>query len=284
MAQLFPLQDVPSSIETLLRASLTGLKKPGNKLPEKGYTIEGLTIDKKQFAAYCKMFGFEGSTVPSAYWYIRLFSLQSLLLAHPDAPFPMPGMVHLSCEIKQYDTIYPSDKLDATCKFGKLIQHDKGTAVEIIVTLKRHDKVVWEEKNINLYMGKKGLGEPADEKPAIEITEADRTLPWSLGTNLGLEYAKVSGDYNPIHLHTLGAKVLGFPKHLIHGWYSLSRAIAPIQSSMKGAHELYVSFKKPLFLPGKVVSRTQETSDTIFFDVINETEGYPHLKGYVKKG
>lgn len=284
MAKLYPLSSIPSSIETLIRASLTGLKKPGSKLPAKGYTVQGLTIDKKQFDAYCKMFGFDGSTVPSSYWYIRLFSLQNLLLAHPDAPFPMPGMVHLSCEIKQYDTIYPSDKLDATCQFGRLIQHDKGTAIEVIATLKRHDKVVWEEKNINLYLGKKGLGEVGGDAPVIEITEADQTLPWSLAANLGFEYAKVSGDFNPIHLHILGAKALGFPKHLIHGWYSLSRAIAPIQSSLKGAHELYVSFKKPLFLPGKVVSRTQKVEDTVFFDVINEKEGYPHLKGYIKKG
>lgn len=283
MAKLYPLKDIPSSVETLLRASLTGLKKPGSHLPDKGYTVEGLTIDKKQFEAYCKMFGFNGSTVPSAYWYIRLFSLQNLLLAHPDAPFPMPGMVHLSCEIKQYDTIYPSDKLDATCQFGRLIQHDKGTAIEVIATLKRNDKVVWEERNINLYLGKKGLGEAVEPSPSIDITEAEKSYPWSLGANLGIEYAKVSGDFNPIHLHTIGAKLLGFPKHLIHGWYSLSRAIAPIQSSLKGPHELFVSFKKPLFLPGKVVSRTQTEGDTILFDVINEKEGYPHLKGYVKK-
>lgn len=283
MAQLFPLKALPSSIETLLRASVTGVKKPGNSLPDKGYTLKGLTIDKKQYSAYCKMFGFDESTVPSPYWYIRLFGLQSLLMAHPDAPFPMPGMVHLSCEIKQYNTIYPSDKLDVTCQFGRLLQHDKGTAMEIITTLKRNDKIVWEQKNINLYLGKKGIGEVADEKPAIEITHASNTYPWSLSSNLGLEYAKVSGDYNPIHLHNLGAKMLGFPKHLIHGWYSLSRAVAPVQSSIKGIHELYVSFKKPLFLPGKVLSRIQEDGETIYFDLINEKEGYPHLKGYIKQ-
>jgi hypothetical protein len=284
MAQLYPLKNTPSSIETLLRASFTGLKKAGKSLPDKGYTIEGLTIDKSQFKDYCKMFGFDESTVPSPYWYIRLFSLQTLLMAHPDSPFPMPGMVHLSCKINQFETIYPTDKLDVTCQFGKLIQHDKGTAIETITTLKRSGKVVWEQKNINLYLGKKGLGEADTDKPVIEITSPDQTLPWTLDTNLGFEYAKVSGDFNPIHLHAIGGKLFGFPRHLIHGWYSLSRAVAPVQSSLEGTHELYVSFKKPLFLPGQVLARTQEVEDSVFFDVINEKEGYPHLKGYIKKG
>ena len=52
MAQLFPLKDTPNSIEVLLRASLTGLKKAGNRLPDKGYTLEGLTIDKDKFKEY----------------------------------------------------------------------------------------------------------------------------------------------------------------------------------------------------------------------------------------
>lgn len=284
MAQLFPLKDTPNSIEVLLRASLTSFKKAGNRLPDKGYTIEGLTLDKDQYKEYCKMFGFDESTVPSPYWYIRLFGLKSLLMAHPDAPFPMPGMVHLYDEINQFDTIYPTDKLDVTCQFGRLFKHDKGTAMEIVTTLKRDGKKVWEEKNINLYFGKKGIGQNADENPTIEINHPDRTLAWELDSNLGFQYAKMSGDFNPIHLHDIGAKLFGFPKHLIHGWYSLNRAVAPIQSEMIGAHELYVSFKKPLFLPGKVLARTQEDGNTILFDVINEKEGYPHLKGYIKKG
>ena len=283
MATLYPLKEVPSSIETLVRASLTGLKRPGKKLPEKGYTIQGLTIDKKQFKEYCEMFGFDNNTVPSTYWYVRLFSLRSLLLAHPDAPFPMPGLVHLYDSIRQYDKIYPSDQLDVTCKFGRLLQHDKGTAVEIVTALTRNGETVWEEVNVNLYMGKKGLGDAPVENPAIELTAPDTSAEWELGESLGWQYAKVSGDFNPIHLHTIGAKLFGFPKHLIHGWYSVNRAIAPVQEQLAAPHELFVSFKKPLYLPGKVVSRTQQTEEGLLFDVIDAKEGFPNLKGYIRK-
>lgn len=283
MTQLYPLTKLPGSAETLLRASLTGIKKPGTALPDKGYTVKNVSIDKKQYKAFCDMFGYDGSIVPSSYWYVRLFGLQSLLMAHPDAPFPMPGMVHLGCNIKQYDKIYPSDKLDVICKFGRLMRHDKGTEIEIVISLTRHDKVVWEQSNVNLYMGKKGIGEQADEKPQIDIISADKYYNWTLPVGLGLQYAKVSGDFNPIHLHDLAAKLFGFPKHLIHGWYSLCRSLSPLQSMMNNTHEIYVSFKKPLFLPNKVTERTQKIDDnTVFFDLINDKESYPHLKGYIK--
>jgi hypothetical protein len=76
--------------------------------------------------------------------------------------------------------------------------------------------------------------------------------------------------------------LFGFPRHIIHGWYSLNRCVAPFEDIITGTHELYVSFKKPLYLPGNVVARSQKNEKEILFDVINAKEGYPHLKGFLK--
>jgi acyl dehydratase len=282
MTTLFPLKQLPGSAEALLRASISTLKKPGKKLPEKGYTFSGLKIDPQQYRAYCNLFGLKGDKVPSPYWFIRLFSVKSLLLAHPEAPFPLPGMVHLSNEIRQYEPIFTDDALEMTCKFGNLLGHDKGTAIEIVCTLSKGTRLVWEQKMVNLYMGKKGLSTILYESPAIELTAPDATENWQLAENLGFKYARVSGDYNPIHLHPMGAKLFGFPRHIIHGWYSLNRCVAPFEDIITGTHELYVSFKKPLYLPGNVVARSQKNEKEILFDVINAKEGYPHLKGFLK--
>ncbi|MEZ4685600.1 MAG: MaoC/PaaZ C-terminal domain-containing protein [Bacteroidia bacterium] len=39
-------------------------------------------------------------------------------------------------------------------------------------------------------------------------------------------YAAISGDKNPIHTSTMFAKMAGFNKRIIHGWYNASRACA----------------------------------------------------------
>ena len=283
MTTLFPLQDMPGSVEALLRASVTAIKKPGSTLPDKGYTLAGISIDAKQFKSFCEMFGFKTDTVPSTYWHVRLFGVRTLLTAHPDAPFPMPGMVHLSDQINQFDTIYPDDKLDVECRFGRLLSHDKGTAFETLTTLKRDGKVVWEEITVNLYMGKKGLGESPVSNPSIDINQATFKESWQLPDTLGLKYARMSGDYNPIHLHPMGGKLFGFPRHLIHGWYGLNRTLAPHQHKLAQPHEIYVSFKKPLLLPGVVIASAQQEGKTMLFEAAHATEGFPHLKGYLKE-
>jgi hypothetical protein len=283
MTTLFPLSSIPGSVETLLRASITGIKKPGKILPDKGYTLSGISADKSQLEAFCKMFGFSTAHVPSTYWHIRLFSVRILLASHPDAPFPLPGMVHLSDSIRQFDTIYPDDQLDVSCRFGKLLAHEKGTAFETLTELRRGNQLVWQENAVNLYLGKKDLANDPVSSPALDIEQVDHQASWQLPEQLGLKYARVSGDFNPIHLHAIGARLFGFPKHLIHGWYGLNRSIAPFQDRMAVPHELYVSFKKPLFLPGNVVAEAEIKDEKIIFEAKNAEEGYPHLKGFLKK-
>lgn len=282
MAKLFPLQQLPGSVETLLRAGMTGLKKPGTALPEKGYTVSGVGVDPKQFDAFCTMFGFSKSFVPSTYWHIRLFGLRALLASHPDAPFPLPGMVHLSDQIIQYSPISPEDTLEVTCKFGRLLAHDKGTAFETLTTLHREGEKVWEENAANLYLGKKKLASEPVESIQIEVETPAEQLTWDLDDTMGFKYARVSGDYNPIHLHAVGAKIMGFPKHLIHGWFTLNKTLSTEQEWLGRPHELYVSFKKPFFLPGSANSRLAWTDNVLNFETLNAKEGYPHIKGYLK--
>jgi hypothetical protein len=282
MTKFTSLNTTPGAIETLLKASATSFKKAGKNLPNVGYSIDSISIDPEQYQGYCKMFGFNGKTVPSTYWFIRLFGVRTLLSAHPEAPFPMPGMVHLSNHIEQLEIIYPSETLRMECTFGKLLNHEKGTAFESIVTLFKGSKVVFKETSVFLYLGKKGIGTDEVFNPSIDITMPVETEKWELPTNMGISYAKVSGDFNPIHLHTIGAKLFGFPKHLIHGWYSVSKTVARMQDKLSQPHELFVSFKKPLFLPGSVISRIHETNNEITFDLIDAKEGFPHMKGYLK--
>ena len=283
MAKIEILNHFPGSALTLLKAGMTSFKKLKETLPDKGYRINATGIDPQQFDTYCKMFGFHTGFVPSTYWYVRLFKLQSLLMADKDAPFPMPGMVQLYLYIYQFETICPDDVLDAVVKFGRLIQHDKGTVIETIMTLEKEGRMVWEQKNYNLYIGKKRLGDTEDEKPEIDITEPDDKQIWSLSSKNATDFAKVSGDYNPIHLHPLFGKLFGFSGQIAHGWYSLSRSVAENQSLISENYEIYTSFKKPLVLPAKATYRSQRNQNQTIFEVINAKEGYPYLKGYLKK-
>lgn len=54
-----------------------------------------------------------------------------------------------------------------------------------------------------------------DEDQPVEAPDA--TQEWSLASDLGRRYARVSGDINPIHLHALSARAFGFRRAIAHG-------------------------------------------------------------------
>lgn len=283
MIKIYQLDKLPGIGKSMLKAIVTANKKPGNTLPTIGYAVNAVQADLKQLNRFNSMFDYQTRFVPSSYWYILLFKLQTQLMLHPEAPFPIMGMVHLNFIIKQYRPVSSHESLQAECRFGKLYKHDRGSIVETIMTLKTKDEIVWEQKNHNLYISKNSIGENIAKKKEHEISNPEESQSWNLTSKNALDFAKLSGDYNPIHLNKLLAKPFGFPKQVLHGWFTLSKALSPIYSDYPDAHEIHGSFKKPLFLPAKVIKRTQGINNKLVFDVIDSKEGYPHLKGHIVK-
>lgn len=65
--------------------------------------------------------------------------------------------------------------------------------------------------------------------------------------DIGRRYARVSGDYNPIHLHAASAKLFGFPKAIAHGMWTVARALAAFDTTK--ARRVEARFRKPVLLP-----------------------------------
>jgi len=80
----------------------------------------------------------------------------------------------------------------------------------------------------------------------------ERRASWALGADQGRRYAKVSKDYNPIHLTALSAKLFGFPRAIVHGWWSLARCLAELDDGLAAHCVVEASFRKPVFLPSEV--------------------------------
>ncbi len=88
---------------------------------------------------------------------------------------------------------------------------------------------------------------------------------WRLGEGTGRAYAAVSGDWNPIHVHALTARPLGFPSAIAHGMYSYARVLASLGPRLpESGLTSRVWFRKPVRLPSTVRLRTAfEASRTL---------------------
>ncbi len=77
--------------------------------------------------------------------------------------------------------------------------------------------------------------------PSRTVTEADI-----------INFAGISGDFNPIHINAEYAKTTQFGKRVVHGIISVSLISACLGTKLFGPGILYVSqtvnFKKPVFI------------------------------------
>lgn len=98
--------------------------------------------------------------------------------------------------------------------------------------------------------------EPKREAPRVP-TDGEELARWRIGATAGLDFAKLTGDFNPVHWIRPYAKAFGFRSTILHGFATLARAIEGLQRTMfsgsvHALHAVDVKFTKPLLLPAKV--------------------------------
>lgn len=283
MSRIIQLKKLSNPAELYARIATTFLKKGKGDLPDIAIQLENTTLTPDKVKKYNKICGFNHSIiVPATYIHAYIFPLHTYLLSQPDVPFPLPGLIHFANSIKQYRPLYIGEEFSVTCKLGNLIAHDKGQAFEILSYVDVHGKRIWEDVSIYLYKGKEGIGNILDWNQPI-LNDNCIKESWSLYQNLGFEFAIASGDFNPIHLHPLTAKVFGFQRHIIHGMWSVGRILALLENRVPESFELTASFKTPIYLPASVIFRHEKTDEGFNFDIVDHTQEKPHLKGYINK-
>lgn len=108
--------------------------------------------------------------------------------------------------------------------------------------------------------GKSGGSPRADgeKKQTVRVpADAEELQRWRIGANAGLDFAKLTGDFNPVHWVKPYARAAGFRSTILHGFATLARTIEGLQrtifaGSIHALAEIDVKFTKPLVLPAKV--------------------------------
>lgn len=250
------LQRSPSILPLLARAVATGRGRPGARgsLPTRRVMLTGVEQDVRRLADYAEVVGATlADRLPTTWLHVLTFPLQVELMADRTFPFPMMGMVHVANAMTQHRPVTVDETLSLTTWADGLAPHRKGHTVDLRGEARVGDEVVWEGRSTYLIRGRGSDDAPArDQRPETPTTEL---ATWRLPKDLGRDYAKVSGDANPIHLTAPTAKALGFPRAIAHGMWTHARALAAVQPRLPEAFTVDVQFAKPVLLPSTVVLR-----------------------------
>src|SRR5206468_309474 len=129
-----------------------------------------------------------------------------------------------------------------------------------------------------------GSSEDAESPGPPSAEELPIAATWRLPGDLGRRYGTVSGDLNPIHVHSLTARLFGFPSAIAHGMWTKARCLAALAPRLPERFTAEAAFKKPIVLPATVGFAEATVSSGIRFGVRHPDKGTPHLDGEVSFG
>jgi acyl dehydratase len=263
----------------------------GKEIPEIELEQTGVRADTAALAAYGKVCGFTlREQLPPTYPHVLAFPLHMAVMADGAFPFGAVGLVHVENRIVQRRPLAVGEELTIRVKPTPLQPHPKGRTFTIVTEVSAGEEPAWEGVSTFLRRGKPppnavspGMREKVRSDEAEELAplpaDAPAAAEWRLGGDLGRRYASVSGDRNPIHLHSLTAKPLGFPGAIAHGMWTKARCLAALEGRLPDAFEVEVRFRKPIQLPGVVAFASATEDEQIDFSVRDAKRGTPHLDG-----
>jgi acyl dehydratase len=256
----------------------------GGEIPE-GLDLDltGVRADPDDVAAYAKVCGFAlRDKLPPTYPHMLAFPLYMAVMSDGSFPFGAVGLVHVENSITQKRPIGIDEEMTIRVGPTKLQPHPKGQTFSLETEVLVDDQLVWESTSTMLRRGKSNADAPKAEKSFDSLpADAPASAEWKLPGDLGRRYGGVSGDRNPIHMHSLTAKPLGFPGAIAHGMWTKARALAQLESKLPDSFEVGVRFRKPIMLPARVEFASDDEGERILFAVRDAKKGTPHLDGHV---
>lgn len=275
----------PSGLMNLARAAAGALPfvPRGESLPDRTLTVEDLSIDPKNVAAYAAVTGLQfGDTVPLTYPFALTFPTLMSLVTGFDFPFAAMGSVHIENHITQYRPIAVTDTVSVKVHAENLREHRRGLLVDIVTDINVGNEQAWHQITTFLHQQRTSLSDepkpPPQKPPKLGPPKAMlRITPGQIR-----HYASVGGDHNPIHTNPIAAKLFGFPTVIAHGMFSAAAVLANIEGQLPDAVKYSVKFAKPVVLPANAGLYVDRVSDGWDLTLRDMKKREPHLFGTVR--
>lgn len=252
----------------------------GRQVPRIEAVLERVVVDPQRLARYRAVCAAADLRVlPIAYPHVLASALHLAMLARPEFPVQLLGLVHVRNRITQRRALRPEDGGVLRAWLEGHHEADRGQQFELHTEWLDEGQVVWSEictflaRRRGRPRGASGAALLHDAADDTEPPQRARTASFRADAGIGRRYAWVSGDFNPIHLSDLAARPFGFQRAIAHGMWSLARCAAELGAACATRPcELDVAFRAPLLLPSSVMLQHWETRAGVQF-ALRDSQG-----------
>ena len=288
----------PSPLRSMLRLVARGVANRGAtprwelSVPRRKVACEraGLAIDPARVRAYAGatagegIAAFHGPDAVAPPFFSATWELAQVLemLAALESPLPLGAMVHAATEMVWARPMRAGESVRCRVELERVERTKRGLRLTVLSRSWLGAGQLCCQGTSTFVLRLRAPGdsdgrapEPAraepPEAPAPEDGWAELAR-WELSAGAGRRYARVSGDYNPIHLWPWTARPFGFRAPILHGYATAARAAhALIERRLDGdpaaLRRMRIAFRAPLPLPSTAVLLASDADSGRWFRV-----------------
>jgi acyl dehydratase len=212
---------------TLLRALFKHPRRlNGVPTPRTTYILD--RIDPNQLRRYRQALGFRDDGIPLTYYYLLAQRAHVATMLDDAFPFRLPGTVHTENALRALAEPLPDVPLVLATTVTIRPPAENGAVVaELDTVARQQDTVIFTCRSTYLVVrGQRRQGRARQDAKALPVLTG-----WRIPRGMGRAYARISGDWNPIHLWTWSARLMGMKRPIIHGMHTLARACAELEQA-----------------------------------------------------
>lgn len=223
--------------------------------------VRRILLSARHLQQYLQICGAPPSKIlPPAYLHVVAMPIHMQLFVAGNFPVKVLGLIHLRNTIRKLKDITVDMPLRLRVYFDTMRLTDFGQEYDFLTQYDRDGEVVWEEVSTMFARGNSPPKEGA-KRPGIERSAHPETgvfsEPIEIAPDTGWRYARISGDFNPIHLTARTAKMFGFKQAVAHGMWSLGRCLGAAAPHLPpGRVQVDTQFKLPVYVPSQAIVRT----------------------------
>lgn len=175
-------------------------------------------------------------------------------------PYPMPRIINAGVKLKMNAPIPAGEPLNLQAQLTQLDENEKRALIKNRLITGTASAPEAMESTVTAFFPlkrKEGAAKgKKKEKPHIPADARQIDL-WRLSGRAGLDFALLTGDFNPVHWIPPMARMSGFKGAILHGYASMARLIETLNRQLFAGDvsrlaSMDVRFSAPVVLPGKV--------------------------------
>lgn len=220
----------------------------GEPVPRARLSVAAIAVDAAALERFRRFVG-SAEAFPLVYAYVLAQPAHLYRINQPDFPVRSLGLLHASNRIRRHGPVDTSQPLALELAVTADRERRRSREFTLVTTLAQRGERVFEIESVYLTRVR---GAPRTEAPKPAPDAAPGGAPYAaidFAGHFGRRYARVSGDWNPIHLARWLARPFGFRRPIAHGMGALARIDAELARGGAPAQELAVRFRRPIDLP-----------------------------------